>query len=457
MTDPASPDPAAVADDLNTAEREVNIRLQKIETMLGTGTQEAIDAVMREVESLKGELELEPLASSAPVMQLRAAVLTAEGHAVRILGRLADSVARYEEALQLLEAAPEGERKSRQAANLWTCRGVAQLAMNDPEAPERALASFDEAIAIRNRTEQPRSTADQWGLAANWLNRADALAFLGGAPRLAEAIEATRAAREALAALDTVDDPSFCVHHALTWMRESELSARRWIEFRSGAKDGICEGFHRAVEILRPAAEEDRGEARRVLAAVLTNLSRTRLYIGEAGSSEGEAEALEALDRVGDAEERFVEAALLATTARLTASLHVANSPQWHDRAIEITDLVEEGLAVVAKWRKAGVGLAFDEELVAELLGLGAEGYLAAAPHFLNDFLLDQLDPERSDDHFSDLGACHEVAMRVLGKGISLIQDRGFTDMGGDEYESRRELLVVWEQCGERLAEVRRD
>lgn len=455
MTDPVAPSPESGAELLNAAGRQVSQRIGKLEALLATGTAEAINEVLLEVESLKILLAEEPLSSSESRDGMLAAVLTAEGHAMRVLGRLEESLARYAEVIELLGKAPDSEAKNRQAANLWTAQGIGQLAMNEPAAAEKALVSFDQAISLRSATAPLRSAGDRWALAATWLNRADALAFLGGAVNLTGAIDATRAAREAISVPDPTGDASLPVRLALTLMKESELSARRWIEFRSGTKEEVCDGFLEAIALLRPAADAGDGEARRVLATVLTNLSRTRLYLGESGSSEGEAEALEAINRIGDAEARFVEAAVLAATARLTASLHVANSPQWHERSIEVTDLVEDGLAGITKWRKAGLGQVFDEGLVAELLHLGAEGYLTAAPHFLGDFLLDQLDPERNEDHFADLGACCEVAEGMLAKGISIIQKLGFTGMTGDEHESRQALLEAWEQCRERLDEIR--
>ena len=89
------------------------------------------------------------------------------------------------------------------------------------------------------------------------------------------------------------------------------------------------------------------------------------------------------------------------------------------------------------------------------MIRLAAEGYLIAAPQFLNDFLLDQLDPDRSDNHFAELADCQEVAVKTLWKGIASIKEEGFSDIGEEGYESRRELLVAWEQCRERLAEIR--
>ncbi len=425
-------------------------RLVAVEPLLASG---ALEEVGRILDALESELASPPLSDSPHAPALRAAAFTARGHAGRVAGRREQSVAAYARALALYQKTAPGSVRDRQFANLWTCRGLALLSSPDPAELHEAIISFDEAIALRTAST---SRSDQWGLAAAWLNRADALARLGGADRLGEAIEAVTKGREALVDFDPDESPASRTRWALSWMKEGEFSARLRSECAQDCGDRAIFCLEQAVVLLRAGAAAGAEESRRMLAAALANLSRTRLLLDRKGSPTGAEEAREALAWLGEAESSSPETAGLGATARIAFACHRESLPDGDEGLLEITDFAEAGLANLAAVRKTEDPSAVDEGIVGELIRLGASAYLRAAPRFLADFLLEQLDPHHNEDHFADLAAAHEVAVRTLWKGIAEIQRSGFTGMGGEAYEARRELLADWEHCRTRLAEVRR-
>src|SRR5688572_24358553 len=66
--------------------------------------------------------------------------------------------------------------------------GMALMADPRPEAASEALACFDRALGIREGLPLETSPLLRFGVAACWLNRADALMRLNGAPQIAEAV-----------------------------------------------------------------------------------------------------------------------------------------------------------------------------------------------------------------------------------------------------------------------------
>src|SRR5204863_436597 len=67
-------------------------------------------------------------------------------------------------------------------------QGMALMADPRPEAASEALACFDRALAIREALPLEHSSLLRFGLAACWLNRAEALMRLDGQPQIEEAV-----------------------------------------------------------------------------------------------------------------------------------------------------------------------------------------------------------------------------------------------------------------------------
>ena len=96
-----------------------------------------------------------------------------------------------------------------------------------------------------------------------------------------------------------------------------------------------------------------------------------------------------------------------------------------------------------------------DRGLLGALSGVGGNGYLIASPDFLADFILDWLDPERPGASLSDVAEAHDAALEVLARGIARIRRAGFAETGSKDDGPKEERLVAWQNCRERLAEIR--
>lgn len=429
-------------------------RLLEVERCLNSDEAGSADRAGSMIASLERELAEPPLLASSHAKGLRSAVFTAKGHLERLGNRTAAAITAYDEALAALTEARPGTIRDRQFANLHTCRGLALLSQGDTGSLELALADFDQAIAVRESGEVSRS--ELWGLAAARLNRADALAGIGGVDRLLEAKASTERALQDLADFDPAENVAFRTRHALAWMKQGEYSARLRHEFRQGEAADAFIPFEKAIGLLREGVASGLEESRRLLAVALNNLSRTRLLLEGRGSEKGLAESDESLTLQQDFELSAPDTAALGASTRIARGCHIESLDERGDRRMEITDLAEEGLARAAEARQRFGPGALNGPLLGELTRLGAQAYLHSAPRFLADFLLDQLDPDRNESHFADVAEVHEVAVRTLWNGIAEIQRGGFSGIGTEAYEEKRARLTEWEECRERLHAIRR-
>lgn len=429
-------------------------RLLEVETLLNSSEVDAPDQARVAIDELEQELGQSPLAGSDHAKGLRAAVFTAKGHLDRLENRPDLAIEAYDEAIAALNEAGPGTVRDRQFANLWTCRGLALLTQGDAGSLKQAVDSFDRAIAIRESGEVNRS--ERWGIAAARLNRADALAGLGGVEHLLESRQSAEQAMQDLDDFDPAENVAVRTRHALAWMKHGESSARLWHEFRQGKPGDAYTSLETAIALLRAGFADGLEESRRLLAVALNNLSRTRLLLDGRGSEAGLGEAEDALTLIQNFELDSPETVSLGGGARINCACHLESLDDGAERAMEITDLAEDGLTLVGKARQLFGPEMIDGALVGELLRLGAQAYLRSAPQYLSDFLLEQLDPDRNESHFADIAEAHEVAVRTLWNGIAEIQRGGFSGIGTEAYEERRARLTEWEECRERLHAIRR-
>ena len=109
--------------------------------------------------------------------------------------------------------APQAEDRPAPAidadASMLMKRGLRLLEDTDAGRLAEALACFDGALALRRRLPIDAVPAYRYGLAACWLNRADALVRLGSAVSPADALHSYDAAIEIARRLPLADDPRF--------------------------------------------------------------------------------------------------------------------------------------------------------------------------------------------------------------------------------------------------------
>jgi tetratricopeptide (TPR) repeat protein len=244
-----------------------------------------------------------------------------------------------------------------------------------------------------------------YGLAACWLNRADALMRRARQMRpddTARIAEALRAYDEAIALLGTLplaDDARFRRRLAIAHQnRGLALQAQG-----PAAVTGALAAFENALRVL---AEDDAlaiPDRQFLLAAVWMNLANARVSQGTGESAAlARLAALKAIALVNGSEEGDADAAEVGLKARhvlcqtIATQLSAPPAPgeKIPDAVHRATDSVDDGLALVRRWEHRGVarfrGLAYD------LFRFGARVYGRYQPQFLDEFIREQIDPRQS-------------------------------------------------------------
>ena len=296
----------------------------------------------------------------------------------------------------------EVETKDAQASDLMH-QGMALMADPRPEAASEALACFDQALAIRVSLPVETSSLLRFGVAACWLNRADALMRLSGAPQIAEAV---RSCDEGIAVLRTLplgDDVRFPRRLALAHHNRAlflQAQGRPVAEAIADLDEALA-----VLQSTDAAAVEDLAY---LLSVVWTNLAHA---LAAQGSPEALiracAVASQAMAVVSEVEGETPAAAEIGLRARHAlcrafaqrlSAAQAANTTSIDD-VHQATDAVDEGLALVRRWEQRGVA-AFRDTAV-DLFRFGLNVYLVYQPQFLQEFLDENLDPAASSNGYA--------------------------------------------------------
>ncbi|MCB1086048.1 MAG: hypothetical protein KDM63_03310, partial [Verrucomicrobiae bacterium] len=402
--------------------------------------------IVAEAERLWRDL---PAATDAGRRSMEVSILTARGQVERLAGNGEEAMAAYDRALRLLAESEAGEERDGREANLRVCRGLAALSGDSEADWRRAIEDFDAAILARSKSVD--SPAARWGRAAAWINRGEAFGKLGGREDMEEVLRSNDEAIRCLEDFDLCENPAFRTRLALARMNQG-LALARLCEAHGDQRREFClEAFTKAAGVLRPGLHEGNAETPRVLAVVLANSSRTRFAFAKADSPEGEVEAREALSLIAESDPGDWELTRLDLSLRLT----LCGMLERGVRAMEISDLAEEGLDRLRRARVGGEPPSGIPELAGQLLLQGAEAYLESQARFLCEYLLDYLDPERHATTLADWAPCQEAATRVLWKAVGRFQRDGFGSGGPDDFHRELDLQDAVQQCRQRLAQVR--
>ncbi|MCB1063989.1 MAG: hypothetical protein KDN20_13835 [Verrucomicrobiae bacterium] len=422
--------------------------LIKVEQDLLVGDSRSLSSAEKRINTLESLLPSFPRTPDLTKIQI--SFLTAKAHLQRAQCRYDDSVILYDQALtKLNEFTLDRQYQDRQKANLWTCRGIGLLGA---KAWQAAIQSFDQAIAIRRRSSD---SGAHWGLAAALINRGEALGKLGGDANWTAAVEAQEQAIDALAIFAFEKNPGIANRLALAWMNRGEALAQLTEKHGADRASDSMDSYDKASQILEPLAGAGHPDSARVLAVILANGSRARLRFSH-GAPEVTAQlARRALLLVADQTNLDRELLEVVLTASLTLCRSLLQSEPSEDLDAEITEIADSALSTLAaRWQ-------YDPEdetlvsLASEVFLCGADAYLRYQPHFLTDYLLDQLDPDRSPAVLSQVEVCHEAAVRILWRGLGEFQRAGFADIGSERFDSQLSRQTEWQQCRERLKKVR--
>ena len=290
-----------------------------------------------------------------------------------------------------------------------------------PEAASEALACFDRALAIRETLPLETSPLLRFGVAACWLNRADALMRLDGVPQIAEAVRSCDKGILVLRTLPLGEDARF--------PRRLALALHNRALFLQAQGRPVADAVADLDEALAVLQSEDASvieDLPYLLAVVWTNLAHA---LAVEGSPEAAvracAAASQAITLVSEAEGEAPGAAEVGLKARHALcrafaqrlSAAQAGDTTTLDDVHEATDAVDEGLALVRRWEQRGVA-AFRGTAV-DLFRFGLRVYLAYQPQFLQEFLDENLDPAASSDGYAsdpDIVAAAKEVVELHGK-----------------------------------------
>jgi tetratricopeptide (TPR) repeat protein len=277
--------------------------------------------------------------------------------------------------------------------------GIALLNAGTPDALREAVGCFEEAIRLRERLPLAENPGFRYGLAGGWINRGDALKRLGGSENLADAVSSYARAIELLEELPATEDGLFVKRLAIAWMNRGIALEEQ------GSEPALAEASHcfeKAVEVLSDAHHPPDGRHSLVLASAWTNLANALLRSESESPARACATAEKALSLLADSEAMELAAAEAGLKARhivcqaLVASLAVptGDASTAADLIGRMTDTSEEALRLAHAWEKAGETRF--RPMAAQFFHLSALVYERHQPHFLAEFLLDHLDPERA-------------------------------------------------------------
>lgn len=243
-----------------------------------------------------------------------------------------------------------------------------------------ALACYDRALAAMGRM------APESGLV--WMNRGSALQRCGDREHTQAALEAYD---EAIVRLrPQAGDPDRGVSLAAALMNRGLLLHRLHGTAQAAA---ALAAYAEAEELLvSPENHAPSMTLRRNLAGVRVNRSNLLLDldVAKAGATAAR-EAIATVDSVAHADFECAGVALMARRALCDAlgRLLVAPGADQDTLAAEASDVVDDALALVRHWGPAG--RAAFAPLMTRLYRYGARLYRAHQPHFLGEFLFENL------------------------------------------------------------------
>jgi tetratricopeptide (TPR) repeat protein len=400
-----------------------------------------------------------------PTPFLAARLLLCRGNAQRDLrtpeGR-GDSLHSYDHALAALASAPTPEDASpfdRQlAANILTNKGITLLQSHEEAMLREAVSCFEQSA--EHRRKLPRDMHNvRWGLAAACMNRGDALTRLGKPEDLQEAVHSYDEAIQCLQELGGFDHPPYVVRYAVAYMNRGHALMAQ--DSPEGVTEAI-KSFSSATAMMEMHTEKDSVEYHGTLGCAMMCHAAARMEQGREHAGEVAEEARKAIAHV----ERFEKDDLLSTEVSLK-SRHLLcralatmldrtppDAPEVDEWITEVTDTVDEGMALERLWEQRG--LEGFRLMAVELFRFGVRVFFIRQPHFLAEFILECLDPEKSPGAPVTSEEMHHLASSVIwdaalnieqrARGASMQEKTALVEIVGDLHAADKRLQELREQ-----------
>jgi len=281
---------------------------------------------------------------------------------------------------------------------------------NDAEA----LLYFDRALELRGRlpTEVP---IHAYGLAACWLNRAESLTRLGPTYH-GLALHAYDEALALLRPLSLSDDARFPKRLAIAHQNRALVLAAQ----NPPATVDAVAALVNAIAVLDHAEAMDSPQREYLLAVACMNLANIQAsentVVSDRAAQESARRALALVKTHEHEDGAATEAGLkarhvLCQIAGRRLSVRAGSETVMED-VHDATDLAEEGLGLVREWERRGVDRF--RNLGSDLFRFGALVYAYFQPHFLHEFVNEQLDPEQSVHSYVQSREIQDAAQELV-------------------------------------------
>jgi hypothetical protein len=332
-------------------------------------------------------------------------------------------------------------------AGAWMKRGIASLQAGTPEALREAVRCFEIAIEMRRKLPL-ENLACRYKLAASLINRGDALTRLGAVENSDDAIHSHTEAVALLQAIPPDDGGLYLKRLAIAWINRGlalELKGDQ------AALEEAVSSCRKAIDLLEGSPLAIGGEFVLIKAGVRVNYGNALLRSsGDAigvGATEACEVAAQALALIAGIESSEPAAAEIGFKARHVlcqslVALQMIAPPEEASRMDfigRLTDTVEDGLRLAREWEKGGV-TAF-RGLATRLFHVGVLVYETGQPHFLAEFLLDYLDPERATCIVPVDLKWFAMADESLSRVRHQLQISSFESLATEQGKRRMELL----------------
>lgn len=297
-------------------------------------------------------------------------------------------------------------------------QGVRLMGEARPGAVVEALSSFDRALELRRRLPVETASRLRFGLAACWVNRADALTRLGDAGRVADALRSYDEAIALLRDLPMEEDARFPRRLAIAYQNRGLALLGQG---RAAAAEAAA-AFTDAVAVLDHPHASSIPDRRYLLGVIWMNLAVARASEATAESDAlGRDAALRAIGLVAEQEASDADAAEVGLKARHVVCQTIADrlgpppigDDVLPDEVHEATDTVDDALELVRRWEHSGVTRF--RGIACELFRFGARVYARYQPQFVDEFVADNMDPGRSSPDYVASAEIRSAAREALG------------------------------------------
>ena len=352
--------------------------------------------------------------------------------------------------------------------SIWTHRGMTLLNGAERRDWREACDALEQAITVRRTLPLGEKWLYPWGLAASIMNRAEALTKLGLPENLAEAVAGYDEALTLLMRIPLGE------HTGAVRQREVVAWLNRGLALQAQKTEPsiheALRSFDMAIFLVRRFGDTHHRACRRILACALVNRSSALLDLGRAQAAQAREAAAVALRLVADIEQSDFEAAEAGLKARhslcraliwLQGLNDGADEKGHRDRIAEMTDVIDDALKLARHWGE--VSGPYFRSTAMEMFRLGCLIFGTMQPHFLADYLLDHLDPERTPDAEVRNRDLHVAAHEAIMRSAQVMQRRHHSwrhataggAPNGEQLETNVQILEDLESAAARLASLR--